>query len=326
MMQMDNSHHTSLPWLAAAKQRVRQSLEQGRLAHGLLIHAPQGVGAEELAGWIAQLALCKEPGDEPCGTCSACKLFQAGNHPDLHWVTRLEDAKEIGIDQIRELCETFGLKSYRGGRKVGVITPADLMMARAANALLKTLEEPPADVLLILVAERPSRLPATIVSRCQRITVPVPARAASLDWLAAADPAVRDWNEMLDFAGGAPLRALQLQASGFENLHREMSAAVSALRERSLDIPATAERWAARNAAVGLESRLAWIETWITKSLHEAFQRAANLQSLPGIRKIRGLYGLLDRVREFKLELSTSLNAQLATEELLLRTQVALVA
>jgi DNA polymerase III subunit delta' len=324
MIQMDNIHAEALPWLATAQERVRASLQQGRLAHGLLIHAPQGVGGEVLAAWISQLALCKAPGDEPCGTCSACKLFDAGNHPDLHWVTRVEDAKEIGIDQIRGLSETFGLKSYRGGRKVGVITPADLMMARAANALLKTLEEPPADVLLILVAERPSRLPATIVSRCQRITVPVPPRTESLAWLATAEPAVGDWNEMLDFAGGAPLRALQLHASGFESLHREMSAALSGLRERSLDVPATAERWAGRGAAVGLDSRLAWIETWITKSLREAFLRGANLQSLPGIRKIRGLYGLLDRVREFKLELSTSLNAQLSTEELLLRAQVAL--
>jgi DNA polymerase-3 subunit delta' len=324
MILMDNNLGASLPWLADAKARVAASMQQERLAHGLLIHAPQGVGGDVLAAWIARLALCKAPGAEPCGNCTACKLFDAGNHPDLHWVTRLEDAREIGIDQIRELSETFGLKSYRGGRKVGVIVPADLMMARAANALLKTLEEPPGDVLLILVAERPSRLPATIVSRCQRLTVPVPPRAESRKWLGRAAPQVSDWNEMLDFAGGAPLRALQLHASGFENLHREMSAALNGLRDRSLDVPATAERWAGRGAAVALESRLAWIETWITKSLREAFLRDTNLQSSPGIRKIRGLYGLLDRVREFKLELSTSLNAQLATEELLLRAQAAL--
>ncbi len=317
---MDKNQTLSLPWLATAKQRINAALQQERLAHALLIHAAQGVGAESLAAWIAQQVLCAKPGEAPCGECVSCRLFSAGNHPDLHWVTRAEDAKQLQVDQIRELSEVFALKSYRGGRKVGVIAPADLMSANAANALLKTLEEPPPDGLLILIAERPSRLPATIVSRCQRITVAAPSRKVALEWLAEADPSVADWNELLEFAAGAPLRALELQASGFQKLHEEMTAAVKALRNRSLDIPATAERWWRDS----IDARLGWIETWITKSLREALLRPADLQSLPGIRKIRALYGLLDRVRAFKLELSTSLNVQLAAEELLLRTQVAL--
>jgi DNA polymerase-3 subunit delta' len=320
MIVMDNNEPALLPWLAPAKHRINTSLQQGRLPHALLIHAPPGVGAESLARWISQLALCAAPEDVPCGSCVSCRLFIASNHPDLHWVTRNEDAKQLQVDQIRELCEVFALKSYRGGRKVGVIAPADLMSANAANALLKTLEEPPPEGLLILIAERPSRLPATIVSRCQRITVAIPSRKVALEWLAAADPSVGDWNELLEFAAGAPLRALELRASGFEKLHREMTAAVTALRERSLDIPATAERWWRDS----IDARLGWIETWITKSLREAFLRPTDLQSLPGIRKIRALYGLLDRVRAFRLELSTSLNVQLAAEELLLSTQVAL--
>ena len=317
---LDKDVSLVLPWLATAQQRINASLLQGRLPHALLIHAPQGVGAESLAAWISQQVLCAAPTDAPCGNCVSCRLFIAKNHPDLHWVTRAEDAKQLQVDQIRELCEVFALKSYRGGRKVGVIAPADLMNANAANALLKTLEEPPPDGLLILVSERPSRLPATIVSRCQRITVAAPSRKVALEWLAAADPAESDWNELLEFAAGAPLRALELRASGFQNLHLEMTAAVTALHERSLDIPATAERWWRDS----IEARLGWIETWITKSLREAFQRPSDLQSLAGIRKIRALYGLLDRVRAFKLELSTSLNVQLAAEELLLHTQLAL--
>jgi DNA polymerase-3 subunit delta' len=273
-----------------------------------------------LATWISQLALCSAPGDESCGACSACRLFAASTHPDFHWITRAEDAQQLQIGQIRELCEIFALKSYRGGRKVGVIATADLMNANAANALLKTLEEPPPDALLILISERPSRLPATVVSRCQRIMIGVPPRAVALEWLANVEGAVSDWSELLEFASGAPLRALDLHASGFENLHREMSASLQALQERSLDLPTTAERWARDS----LESRLAWIETWITKSLRDAFLQAANLQSLRGIRKIRGLYGLLDRIRAFKLELGTPLNMQLAAEELLLQAQDAL--
>jgi DNA polymerase-3 subunit delta' len=321
MIRKENTRVQALPWLAAARERLGASLQQGRLPHALLIHAPRGVGAETLAMWISQLALCTGPGDEPCGACSACRLFAAGTHPDFHWIARAEDAQQLQIGQIRELCEIFALKSYRGGRKVGVIATADFMNANAANALLKTLEEPPPDALLILISERPSRLPPTVASRCQRIMIRVPPRTVALEWLANEGGAVSDWSELLEFAGGAPLRALDLHASGFENLHREMSASLQALQEQSLDIATTAERWARDS----LESRLGWIETWITKSLREAFLRAANLQSLRGIRKIRGLYGLLDRIRAFRLELGTPLNMQLAAEELLLQAQDALI-
>ena len=97
------------------------------------------------------------------------------------WIDREEDAKQLLIEQIRALCDQLALKSYRGGYKVAIVTGADLMTENAANALLKTLEEPPPQSLLILCSARPSRLPATIVSRCQRLTIPKPPRDMSLE-------------------------------------------------------------------------------------------------------------------------------------------------
>lgn len=309
-----------LPWLLPLRERIKAATRGGRLPHALLIHAPQGVGAESLAVWISWFALCTDQAAAPCGVCADCRLFRSGNHPDFSWITREQDAKQLQIGQIRELGERLALKSYRGGRKVAVIAPADLMNPNAANALLKTLEEPPPETLLILCAARPSRLPATVVSRCQRLAVPLPKRDVALQWLNTANSEVEDWGELLEFAAGAPLRAWRMQAGGFLEFNQEMAASVSALANRTLDIPATADRWA-RDM---LENRLAWIETWITKSVRAEYLQPTPLHSQHGIRKIRGLYGLLDRVRVLKLELSTSLNMQLAAEELLLRAQTVL--
>lgn len=309
-----------LPWLAALRAQVVTAAGRNRLPHAILIHAAPGLGGEPLASWIAAFVLCETRAEAPCGRCPACKLHSAGNHPDLLWVTREEEARQLQIDQIRALCDRFALKSYRGGYKVAIVAPADLMTANAANALLKTLEEPPPQSLLILCSARPSRLPATIVSRCQRLTIPTPPRELALTWLSSQAPA--DWSRVLEFAAGAPLRALELRANAFEELDQEMTQALKRLARHELDIPATAERWA-KNA---LERRLEWIETWVTDSIRAALRAPADLHSAGGIRKIRGLYGVLDQARGMRLELSTSLNTQLAAEELLLRAESALAA
>ncbi len=309
------------PWLARTRAQVQTAATRDRLPHALLVQAASGLGAESLALWIAAFALCETRATAPCGQCGACRLTAAGNHPDLLWVTRVEDARQIQIDQIRALCDVLALKSYRGGYKVAVVVPADLMNANAANALLKTLEEPPPQSLLILCSARPSRLPATVVSRCQRLAIATPPRDGALDWLNAQDPTA-DWSHILDFAAGAPLRALDLRANAFDELDRDMTRAVAQLAMRELDIPSTAERWAKNS----LETRLEWIETWITDSIRGALLQPAGLQSSGGIRKIRDLYGVLDRARDMRLELNTSLNLQLAAEELLLRAESALAA
>ena len=321
MTVMEIGAATKYPWLASARQQITAATRRDRLPHALLIHCASGLGDESLALWIAAFVLCESPAERPCGHCASCRLIAAGNHPDLSWVARAEDSKQLQIDQIRAICDVLAFKSYRGGYKAAVVTTADLMNANAANALLKTLEEPPPQSLLILCSARPSRLPATIVSRCQRLTIAAPSRAAALNWLRAQDAEVA-WNDLLEFASGAPLRAIELRSTAFDELHRDMTQSVAQLARGALDIPGAAERWA-RDA---LATRLEWIETWITNSIREAVLNSAGLQSSGGIRKIRGLYGVLDRARGMRLELASSLNAQLAAEELLLRAEAALAA
>src|SRR5687767_3839640 len=115
---------TVYPWLTPAAVQLRRTHASNRMPHGLLIQAAPGLGGEILARWAAALVMCTSPDDAPCGHCKNCVLFKAENHPDFHWIARIEDAKQLQVDQIRDLCTVLTLKSYTGGHKVAVIAEA----------------------------------------------------------------------------------------------------------------------------------------------------------------------------------------------------------
>jgi len=173
--------------------------------------------------------------------------FAAGTQPDLHLVSRLVDdegkqAKEISVAQIRQLIATLQLSAHGQGWRIALIEPAEAMNANAANALLKTLEEPPGRTLIVLVTARPDRLPATIRSRCQRLDLRAPPSAQALAWLttrAARD----DWGLWLGLADGAPLAAEALAGSPLAAQRGAWARALLDLPEGRGDPLKLAEEW-----------------------------------------------------------------------------------
>jgi len=200
-----------LPWTDAIWSRLQAARAADRLAHGLLISGPNGVGKRALARALAQSLLCQTPNAQglACGQCADCRLLAAGSHPDLIEVGPDPESKsgEIPIDAVRLFAERESLTPSRAPFKVVLIDPADRLNQAAANALLKTLEEPTGHTVLCLIGERIGRLPATIRSRCLLIPVPIPDEAQALSWLASRAPRA-DWPLRLRLAHGAPLRAL----------------------------------------------------------------------------------------------------------------------
>lgn len=319
-----------LPWHESAMRQLRLAWTSQRLPHALLLQGADGLGKRELASWLAAAVLCERSGAElrACGECASCKLIAAGSHPDFTRVAPLEDKQQISVDQIREMSAVLTQTSFRQGYKVAVVEPAHQMTVNAANSLLKTLEEPTANSLLILVTSRPSGLPATVRSRCQRVAIPTPATREAMQWL-QSQPDATVTAQLLEFAGRAPLRALELAQGRFEQLNADMQRAMSRLLSGEADVTQIAAEWDTKEGKTILHERLVWLDLWLNSAAREAIggtaelftfpARSAHLPSLPATLNISALYALVDQVRALKAQLArTALQRELAIETLLI--------
>ena len=247
------------PWQDAL---WRQLTRRERHAHAYLLHGPAGIGKRALAERLAATLLCAAPvADGACGRCKACLLLQAGTHPDFFELQPEEADKPIRVDQVRELVDFVGQTAQLGGRKLVLIEPAEAMNLNAANALLKSLEEPSGDTVLLLVSHQPSRLLPTIKSRCQQQACPLPGPAAAQRWLLERlpelDAAVHQ--RLLELAAGSPLRALQLYRDGVLEQRALVEEGVKKLLKQQATPAELAEAW--KN--IPLPLLLDWFCEWL---------------------------------------------------------------
>lgn len=295
------------PWLAPSWTDLVRRQEQGRIGHAYLFSGREGLGKGALADTLAAGLLCETSAGtlETCGHCRGCLLQQAGNHPDFRLVGLEDERKSIVIDQIRELIEFFTLKSHYGGRKIGIVNPADSMNNAAANALLKLLEEPPAGALLVLVAHRPALLPATIVSRCQHLHFAVPGWPERLAWLASQPPTTdKPPPALADLVlGGAPLNLKALVESTRPRLYNDIVAALHGALEGRFDALAAARGFAdvdVQRVLDGVESLVQAAAQILAGHAPEQFRlpptELAQLQEIANKLNFDGLLTFLERV------------------------------
>jgi len=210
------------PWQKESWQRWAGL--RSRLPHAILLKGPQGIGKFDFAKNLAQSLLCEQPLTDglACQNCPSCLWFQQETHPDFRLLqpdslSDLEEGEEreagkkkpsqqISVDQIRGLANFANLSSHRGGHRVVLIHPAEAMNTNAANALLKTLEEPSEKMLIILVSHKPQQLLPTILSRCMTLAIPMPTHEESRNWL--TQQGISHPEEILAQAGFAPLQAM----------------------------------------------------------------------------------------------------------------------
>jgi DNA polymerase-3 subunit delta' len=220
------------PWQRDDWRTVQKLRE--RMPHAILFHGAAGIGKARFAEWLAQSLLCERPtaDGQPCCACASCTWFVQGNHPDYRRVrpealdeqeaeTEVDadgkkasktPSKDIKIDQIRALAEFMNISTHRQGLRVVVLYPADALNGASANALLKTLEEPPPGTVFLLVTSALDRLLPTILSRCRKVALAQPDRASALAWL--GEQGVAQAEAVLDEHGGSPLGALHDSQSG----------------------------------------------------------------------------------------------------------------
>ncbi|MBN8713628.1 MAG: DNA polymerase III subunit delta' [Xanthomonadales bacterium] len=245
------------PWQTAQWSTLQARRDRGALPHALLLAGPAGLGKREFARAFAYGLLCAQPVDgHACGHCRNCLLFAAGTHPDWLVLGRGlrrdgTERSEIVIDQIRELAAKLAMSSQFGGWQVACIDPADAMNTAAANALLKTLEEPSGQTLLLLLADAPWRLPATIRSRCQRIEFHLPETAQALAWL-NRERAGDDGAQALAAAGGNPGLARDWLRSGQLEQRTAVRGDLAGLAAGRSDPGSVARRWVEHEPAPAL--------------------------------------------------------------------------
>lgn len=276
------------PW----QQPVWDSLHALRqnMPHAILLHGQAGIGKRDFATLFAQSMLCENPLTQgmPCTACNPCGWFDQYSHPDFRRVrpenledgdTSLQDAtndqgeesgaadnkktaksskapsREIRIEQIRALAGFMNISTHRNCKRVVLLYPAESLNHASANALLKTLEEPPAETMILLVSNRVDRLLPTILSRCRKVAMPVPAREQSLAWLASQK--VTDADAWLDEQSGAPLAALeQFQAGSRQELDDFLQVLARPSREGALAL-------AEKTQKTHLSTLVSWLQRWL---------------------------------------------------------------
>lgn len=316
---------TPYPWMRAQWGRVQDRLRRDELPHALLLVGPRGLGGEEFAQLLAQSVLCeaRDPGGMPCGSCAGCRWFCAGSHPDFHQMEVDADSRQIRVEQVRALIDFVGLSRQQAPLRVVVLPEADALNRNAANSLLKTLEEPPPASLFILVSQEPRRLPATILSRCQRIVFRIPARDQALSWLRERGPD-GDVDLLLNLAHGIPPVALSLGASGELERRRAVFRDLLRCQAGELSVSELARQWDRLETSVLVDWCLGW---WADLARVGFGVPPTHLDNSDLYQEFRGLSGKVDlksgfrfqdRLLRYKGMMEITLNRQLLVEDVLL--------
>jgi len=316
-----------------------RSLDNGRLAHAYLFTGQPHVGKMTLAVNLAQALNCEKE-ERPCGECQSCLRIAAGNHPDVRIIGRLSgvdsgdgsNKKEIGIAQIRELQHSAALQPYEGKYRVYVVDGAEYLNEESSNCLLKTLEEPPPNVLFILLSVNKDRLLPTIVSRCQHVELfPLPAsvieKALAAGWQAAPDRA-RLLSRLCRGGIGWAVSALRdesLLEAHSQNLDRLLALRDATLQQRFSFAASLASQYGKNRSSVE-ETLNLWLEWWRDVLLvkENCTRFVTNIDREAGLREYAQCYNLIDvrgfmeAVRAALQQLEQNANPRLVLEVLML--------
>ncbi len=312
------------PWTKPGWDQLIKRHYNGRMPHALLITGLPGIGKLDLAYSLVRGLLCRQPEQDgqACGQCKSCQLMVAGTHPDSFGVSLIDDKKQIGINQIRELGEQLALSSQLQGYRTAIIHPAASMTHAAANSLLKTLEEPGPETIIILVTSEPARLPATVRSRCQMVKLPVAEQKQAQQWL--QEQGVEQPELALSLAQGAPLRAVKLSESNLFETRSALFDDFTALVRGELSPVKLAANWQKKDDRTLLYLLDSWLSDMVRLKFGQNPPNFSNmdyqqgLQGLSGLIQSRSLFEHLDRVRQALVWQDFSLNRDLLIEDVLI--------
>lgn len=291
------------------RQSLARTLQQGQVAHAYLFSGPAGSGKKTMAHLFIQALNCQDQGNPPCKQCLPCRKTASGNHPGL--TSLLPQGSYLKIEQVREIQESLHYRVGEGNWKVCLLHEADRLTLPAANSLLKILEEPPADLVFVLLSSRPWALLPTIVSRCAHFSLkPLPDGQIRQLLQGRFSLSAREEEVIVEMAGGNPGRAVELaDQGGWEEKYTRIQQLVQEVeKDSSLQLFARAEEVSKQE---DLEETLDLLflfyrENWL-RSLSAAGQGSYFLERI------------CRAVLQTKDELSSNVNRRLALEALFLK-------
>ena len=304
------SLHQSLPWQDEQWQQLCRLLNSNRLPHAIMLSGAEDTGKRHFAERFIQRLFCISPVDDvACGECKQCRLYTSGGHPDFKRIEPESAGKAISINAIRALSEFAVITAHQQSWKVALVAPVEAMTLNAANAFLKTLEEPREKTLLLLVHDQLAPVLPTIRSRCRVLSQGLPPPALARNWLVEQLGNISaDVDELLARAGGRPLRALSFADANtldmiarFEQVLMQVQAGNAA--------PVTS---AAAFEGQPLGQLLEWLLSYYSRQLIHRARSGKTTEP-----RQFAFYDLLLATRK-KLESKTNLNPQLVLEELFL--------
>ena len=314
-----------LPWQQDNWDLFTSYLKQQRIPQALIICGRPGLGKVQLARQMAQSLLCDYPSDNGiyCNVCHSCTLFNAQTHPDFMSLEPETDAKIINVTQIRSLISKLQLKSQFDSYRVIIVNPAELLNQSAANSFLKCLEEPAEKTVMLLVTDQPTKLPATIISRCQKMKISTPDKQLAHNWL-QQQKITGDLPVLLSIALGSPLLAESYAQQQLLALRNRCFEQWIDLAHQHAEPVAIAEEWLQHPD----EPLIGWVISWIIDIIkiqyHTNIYNLYNpdlkqsLQELTQKLNLQGLFEFYDKLLQSKSIPGGNLNRQLFFEEVLI--------
>lgn len=297
-------------WQQQQWRQLQDLIENERMPHALLLSGFGGIGKGQFARALAQRLLCESPDvDSACGRCKQCQLFAAGSHPDFRVLEPESPGKAIKIDSVREVGDFVTKTAQQGGWRIVVIHSAEAMNTHAANALLKSLEEPGQNVLLILVSGQLERIMPTVRSRCRILKFPLPSENEASQWLEQVIGKSQQIPALLELAGNRPLQALTLFETETLEKHKQFVVLLEGVASGS-EAPLKAAEWC---KPYDLPELIDWFQLHVYERI-----KTNNKEKAPCL-----LFRFIDRLNTMKryLQSSSNPNLQLLWEELFIDWQ-----
>jgi DNA polymerase-3 subunit delta' len=270
---------TTYPWHKSSWDKFVTAKLKNHLPHALLISGTDGTGKLDFAKRIATALLCTSPvNHEACHNCKSCKTYQAGANPDFMGIELLEGKQQIAVDQIRQLSDFITYTRSFNAYRVILLNPVERMNANAANSLLKSLEEPASNTVIILVASNLSRIIPTIKSRCQILTLPTPSKASAITWLKQRKSTTNP-EELLKMANGQPLTAMTISDEDIQS-RGELAKDLYSICIQEKSVTDVAKRWEKFDQSNLLNWQITWVENFIKNNVSKSKAEPADKDEL----------------------------------------------